>query len=135
MKYLLAMGLAVACAVPIAGCGGGQDRAALAKQAIVVYWSDVNHGKLGAAYSMLTSGNRAVTTFNAYRQNMFGFLTHVTGVTVTPGKPQITDDRATVAINLHSPAAPGSFKAWQHLFWEGGGWRISDQNGGVSSTK
>jgi hypothetical protein len=126
--------MALVCALSVAGCGG-PDRSALAKQAIVNYWSDVNHAKFPAAYALLTSGNRAVTTFSTYRQDMFGFLESVSGITVVPGTPQISDDRATVPIKFESPRAPGFARFWQHLFWENGGWRIADQNGGVSKTK
>jgi hypothetical protein len=134
LRYHLALLLALICAVSLAGCGD-PDRSALAKQAVVTYWSDINHGKFNAAFEMLTSGERGVLTFSSYRQSMFGFLTHVSGVTVTPGDPQVTDDRATVPVGFHSPAAPGTAHFFQHLFWENGGWKIADQNGGVSPTK
>jgi hypothetical protein len=134
VKHLWLLLLALPCVLSIAGCGGS-DRSALAKTAIVNYWSDINRGKFNEAYRLLTSGNRGVTNFSTYRQDMFGFLESVSGITVVPGNPEISDDRATVPIKFESPRAPGYAKFWQHLFWENGGWRIADQNGGVSKNK
>lgn len=136
MKYAIAPILALGIALSSAGCGGsGDDRVALAKQAVTTYWTDVDHGKLLQSYKMLTSGTRSVTAFSSYRSNMIGFLQSVAGVHVVASSPQVSDDRATVPVSLFSPKASGSLKAYQHLFWENGAWRISDQNGGVSSTR
>jgi hypothetical protein len=135
LRYPIALVLACVCAASVAGCGS-DDRSALAKQAIINYWSDINHAKFNAAYGLLTSGNRAVMDFSQYQQNMFGFLEHVAGIHVDPGTPDISDDRATVPIKFRSPKAPGgAANFYQHLFWENGGWRIADQNGGVSQNK
>jgi hypothetical protein len=100
------------------------------------YWHDVTHGKLDAAYTMLTSGIRAVTSKRAYEHSMAGFLKVVGAISIVVHSPRITGDTAVVAIDFSSPKPKvGSLHAYQHLFREGGQWRIADQNGGVSNTR
>jgi hypothetical protein len=125
----------VGLAVVLPALGSGQDRVALAKQATTTYWADIGHGKMSAAYKLLTSGTRQARPFNQYSQDMYSFLTGVSYVSATTGLVQINGDRATVRIHLHSPKTTKTLDAYQHLFWEDGGWRVSDLNGGVSTQK
>lgn len=114
---------------------GQQDRVALARQTVKVYWADIGHGKVRAAYRLLTSGNRQARPFNQYSQDMFGFLTHMAGVTAKVRQVQVNGDQAVVGVSLYSPLSASPLKAYQHLYWESGAWRISDTNGGVSTQK
>lgn len=116
----------------VAGAFGGQSRSALAQQTVNTYWSDVGHAKMSKAYGLLTSGNRAQRPLSQYSQDMFAFLTHVQGLKAKAGKPTVHGDLAVVPVALTSPLSSGSFHAYQHLFWENGGWKISDQDGGLS---
>jgi hypothetical protein len=115
--------------------GFGQDRSALAKQTVATYWSDIGQGKLRQAYAMMTSGNQAARPFKAYEQDMYGFITHVASLKATVGKPTINGDQAVLAVSLRSPLSSQPLHAYQHLYWENGKWRISDTNGGLSSTR
>jgi hypothetical protein len=115
--------------------GFGQDKSALARQTVQTYWFDIGHGKINQAYGMLTSGNQAARPLKYYEQDMFGFLTHVAAVKATVGKPAINGSEATVPVSLNSPLTSQGLHAYQHLYWENGHWRISDTNGGLSSTK
>jgi hypothetical protein len=115
--------------------GFGQDRSALARQTVQTYWSDIEHGKIGQAYAMLTSGNQAARPLKDYQQDMFGFLEHVASVRATVGQPTINGSQAVVPVSLASPLTRQKLKAYQHLFWENGHWRISDENGGLSSKR
>lgn len=115
--------------------GFGQDRSALAKQAVQTYWSDIAHAKMYQAYEMMTSGNRAARPLKYYEQDMFSFLTHVANVKATVGQPAVNGNNAVVPVSLSSPLSSQKLHAYQHLYWESGHWRISDTNGGLSSTK
>jgi hypothetical protein len=119
--------------VAITGCG--EDRAALARKAVKTYWTDISHAKLTQAYHMMTSGNRSAKPLKTYGQDMLGFMQTTGGVTPRIGKAEVHDDRAVVAVSLYSPKSPVPLNAYQHLFWEGSGWKISDENGGLSHKK
>lgn len=112
-----------------------QDRQALARQTIQAYWSDVQHGKVTQAYALLTSGNQASRPLSNYTQDMYGFLEGTGGVQIAVGKAEVNRNFAVVPVTLHSPKSTQNLHAYQHLFWEDGKWRITDPNGGLSSTK
>ena len=122
----------------LAGCGrlelpgSGPDRSALASQTVQTYWNDIGQGKVNQAYDLMTSGNKKSQPREDYDSNMLSFLSQIAGVHVKTGKPSIDGDMATVPIRLYSPKSPVPLKAYQHLFWESGGWRISDAKGGLS---
>lgn len=116
----------------MSGCG--QDRATLARHAVQTYWYDVGHAKLRAAYGMLTSGNQQSEPFKTYDGNILGLLGSTASLHATVGKPTVNGDTATVPVTLHSIRTAKPLAAYQHLYWENGGWRIADQNGGVSHT-
>jgi len=130
--------IAALAASGLTGCGGlslpgsGPDRSELAQHTVQTYWFEIGHGKVNQAYDMLTSGNQRTQTRDQYDQNMYGFLTSVAGVNVKAGKPYVNGDLATVPVSLYSPKSPLPLKAYQHLYWENGQWRISDANGGLS---
>lgn len=135
LVFLVVLGVAAS----LAGCdrfgpfGSGQDRVALARTTVETYWYDIGHGKMTQAYDMMTTGNRRLQKRQVYVQNMFGFVTSMAGVSVKTSHPVVNGDLATVPVRLFSPKAPGSsLKAYQHLFWENGQWRISDDRGGLS---
>jgi hypothetical protein len=121
--------------VVLPALGFGQDRVALAKQATTTYWSDIGHGKMRAAYQLLTSGTQQARPFASYSQDMYGFVASLAYVSATTGSVQVNGDRAIVRVHLHSPKTTQTLDAYQHLYWENGGWRISDMNGGVSTQK
>ena len=117
----------------LAGCG--QDRASLARQTVQSYWVDIEHAHFKAAYQMLTSGQRQVNTLSAFSGNFFGLLQTTAGIEAVVGKPSVNGDFASVPVTLKSPKAPNpkdDLHAYQHLYWESGGWHISDENGGLS---
>lgn len=116
----------------LAGCG--QDRAALARQAVQTYWYDIGHARIRAAYNMLTSGNQQAQSFKTYDTDILGLLTTTENVQATVGKAKVNGDTATVPVTLHSIRTSKPLPAYQHLYWEKGGWRITDQNGGLSQT-
>ena len=134
---LLASALAI---LTLVGCGtafgfGGQDRSALARTAVQNYWNDIGHGKVKVAYYLMTSGNRQTVTLTQYGQSMFDFLKGTEGVAATAGNASVNGDQATVPVTLRSPKTTIKLHAYQHLFWEDGGWKISDPNGGLSQIK
>lgn len=116
----------------LAGCG--QDRTALAHQAVQTYWDDISHAKIRAAYSMLTSGNRQAQSFKTYDTDILGLLANTANLRATVGKPKVNGNFATVPVTLHSIKTSKPLPAYQHLYWENGRWRITDQNGGLSQT-
>jgi hypothetical protein len=120
-------------ALAVTACGS-PDRAALARQTVQTYWSDIGHAKMQQAYNLLTPGNQAARPFDSYSQDMFGFLTSVASVYASVGSPAVKGDFATVPVTLHSPKfAP--LHAYQHLFWQNNQWYISDQNGGLTKSR
>lgn len=130
--------LAGVCAIGLVSCGGGTDRSAAARQTVQNYWGDISHGKMSQAYNMQTTGARQTTTLANYSRNLFDFLQGTAGVRAVVGSATLNGDQAAVAVTLKSPKAPNpksDLHAYQHLFWENGQWRISDQNGGLSHTK
>jgi hypothetical protein len=84
---------------------------------------------------MMTSGNQSARPLRDYEQDMFGFLEHVANVRATTGKPTINGNQAVVPVSLSSPLTSQKLHAYQHLYWENGHWRISDENGGLSSKR
>jgi hypothetical protein len=128
---LIAVALVTAVVV-LPALGFGQNRTALARQATVHYWSLIGHGKLTTAYHMMTSGNRQSITESDYQQNLYNFLTSVGNVWATTGKVDVNGDQAVVAVALHSPKTSAVQKGFQHLYWQDGGWKITDENGGIS---
>lgn len=140
MKYagpLFGFLLIVLCA----GCGqfdmpgSGPNRSALASETVKSYWNYIDHAKIQKAYNMMTSGNRAARRLSDYSQDIFNFLEGTGGITPEVGHAIVSDDRATVPITLVSPRTTAKLHAYQHLFWENGAWKISDQNGQLSHTK
>jgi hypothetical protein len=125
----------VAVVLVSAALGSGPDRAALARQTTTEYWSDIGHGKMLAAYHLLTSGTAQARPFTQYSQDMYGFVAGVAFIWATTGATEVQGDHAIVRVHLHSPKTTRTLDAYQHLFWENGGWRISDLNGGVSQQK
>ncbi len=114
----------------LTGCGGGADRAALAKQTVNTYWSDIGHLQIDKAYDLLSPGNQQTVTRLSFRQNMIGFLESLEGVSGKATNAQVIGDCALVALTLNAPAAQGSsLHTYQHLYWLGGGWRITEPNG------
>lgn len=128
---------ALAGALALSACGG-PNKAALAKQAVQTYWSDIDHFKFKAAYSMLTSGQQQANSFTNYGQDKASFLQSTSGIRAVVGKPSVNGDYAVVPVTLKSPkevSAKQDLHAYQHLYWEGGAWRVSDDNGGLSHNK
>ncbi len=119
----------------LAACGGSANRASLAKAAVTTYWKDVNSAKLDNAYALLTPGIQQSRPKSAYRQDMLGFLSTVGSVTPSVSKPSVNGDRAVVPVLLTFSRQQKTLEAYQHLYWYNGGWRITDENGGVSQTK
>jgi hypothetical protein len=113
------------------GMAGGPDKQALARTTVQDYWHDVNHGKIKQAYGLLTPGVRSGITENQYYQNMLGLLTKAGSITVAVRDTSVNGDLGTVKVTLYSPNAK-PLNAWQHLFWQNGGWLISDNNAYVS---
>ena len=117
-----------------AGCGG-PDRNALARQTVQTYWDDVRHAKFKDAYGKLTSGQQQVNSLGQYARNMFDFLKGTEGVTAIVGNPKVSGDCAKVPVTLKSPKAPNpkdDLHAYQDLYWQNGGWRISNESGGLT---
>jgi hypothetical protein len=121
----------VALAFLLSGCistfGSGPDKQALARQTVQTYWHDINHGKIKQAYSLLTPGVRSGLPESQYYQNMLGLLTNAGSITVGVRNAAVNGDQGTVGVTLYSPKTK-PLKAWQHLFWQNGGWLISDNN-------
>jgi len=113
----------------------GEDRGALATKTVKDYWYDIGHGRFDKSYALLTTGIQASQPPKSYQQNMYGFLTHMGGVSAKTGRPEVAGDRAVVSVSLSAPGNPAHLNAYQHLFWENSGWRISDENGGLSRKK
>jgi len=107
----------------------------LARQTVQTYWSDIGHGKTRAAYDLMTSGNQQVRRFDQYSQDMLGFLTHMNSVTARVLSVQVNGDYAVARVNLYSVLSPTQLSDYQKLYWENGGWRISDANGGLKRQK
>ena len=82
MNYFRAAAIGMMLLVGVSACGTGQDRAALAKQAVQTYWSDINHMKLSQAYNMLTPGTQATRPKSNYMQDMAQYLAATGGITV-----------------------------------------------------
>ncbi|HEY8684075.1 MAG TPA: hypothetical protein VIO57_00555 [Chloroflexota bacterium] len=120
--------------VLLAGCGG-PDKAALAKQTVKDYWTDVNSAKMESAYALLTPGIQQTRPKGQFKQDMFAFLANVGAVTPTVSKPTVNGDRAVVPVFLTFVKQQKTLQAYQHLYWYNGNWRISDENGGVSQQK
>ena len=114
---------------------GQQDRRVLARQTVQTYWGDIGHGKTRAAYALMTSGNQQARPFTQYSQDMYGFLTHMNSLSVTVSQVQVNGDQATARVALYSVLSPTPLRAWQHLFWENGPWRLIDANGGMAPQK
>ena len=116
----------------LAGCGG-ESRATLARQTEQAYWNDIHSAKLDKAYQLLTPGTKSQFSANDFRQSMFNFLQHTSGVTAQVKKVSVVGDCAQVSLDLISPLEPsGKFHVYQHLYWIDGGWHISDQNATLS---
>lgn len=120
--------------VLLAGCGG-PDKAALAKQTVKDYWTDVNSAKMESAYALLTPGIQQTRPKGQFKQDMFAFLASVGAITPTVSKPTVNGDRAVVPVFLTFVKQQKTLQAYQHLYWYNGNWRISDENGGVSQQK
>jgi len=126
--------LALLAIIPVlAAACGGPDRTALAKSTVTAYWTDISHGKFGPAYRMLTPGDRQARPFSGYVSDMQGFMTQVAGLTVHAGKTTVSNDTAVVAVTLHSPLTTVAKHAYQHLYWTGSTWQITDSDGGLSN--
>jgi hypothetical protein len=119
----------------MSGCGNSVDRSALASSAVTTYWNDVNSAHMSKAYALLTPGLQQTSPKDQYTQNMFGFLASVGSITPRVGKPTVNSDRAVVPVFLTFSKQQKTLEAYQHLYWYNGGWRITDENGGVSQTK
>ncbi len=132
MKRGIALLLGSLIITTLSGCG--QDRTALARQTVQTYWNDISKARIHAAYNMLTSGNRQSMPFSTYDQDIMGILTQTAHLQATVGNPKVKGDNATVPVTLHSIRTTKALPAYQHLYWENGAWRITDQNGGVSQT-
>lgn len=131
MRVLAASALALVMTALATACGD-PNKAAMAHDTVARYWSDVSHAKFGEAYKLLTPGVQGAVPADQYAQNMMGFLSNAANVKVDVGKPVVAEDRAVVPVTMHSPKTTAPFHVYQHLFWEDGGWHISDANGGVS---
>lgn len=116
MKYLASCALLVL-TLGVAGCGtigfaNGPDKSALAQKAVESYWRLAGHGKIDAAYAMLTPGVREGIPRNQYAQNIIGLLTRAGSITVKVQKVYVQGDRAQVRLTLYSPkmcrSRPGS---------------------------
>lgn len=116
----------------ISGCGGGQDRSALAKQTVQTYWKDVGTMKLSKAYQMLTPGNRSTTTYSSFTQSFENLLKSTQGLTATVGTPIVDGDHARVLVTLHSPVTSVPKPGCQHLYWQNNRWEITDDAGGLT---
>ena len=130
-RYLALLALIPVVSILASGCGG-PDRSALAKQRVVAYWTAIDHGKFASAYNMLSSGDRQSRDFGSYVSDMRGFLAQVAGLSVKTGKTTVSDDTAVVAVTLHSPLTSVPKHAYQHLYWNGNEWQITDLDGGLS---
>jgi hypothetical protein len=129
----LAVLIVVLAVFVVAPALGSQDKSSLARQATTQYWTDIGHGQIRTAYHMLTSGNQAAIPLSQFSQNMFDFLGSTAGVRAAASTTVVNGDLATVRVKLFSPKTSVPLKAYQHLFWENGHWRISDPNGGLST--
>jgi hypothetical protein len=118
----------------LAGCGS-QDRESLAQQTVKTYWNDVNSAKMTQAYNLLTPGIQQSRPKGQFAQDMFGFLASVGAIKPSVSKAQVNGDRAVVPVYLTFVKQQKTLAAYQHLYWYNGGWRITDDNGGVSQTK
>ena len=81
----------------LAGCGG-PDRAALAKQTVKDYWTDVNAAKMESAYALLTPGIQQTRAKGQFKQDMFAFLATVGAINPSVSKPTVKGDRAVVPV-------------------------------------
>ncbi len=115
---------------------GGPDRSGLARTRVNSYWYDVGHGKWREAYKMMTPGNRQQVTLSNYIQGFVTLLEQTNGIKETTGAIEVNGDFAVATVSLESPRAQGGlFTRYQHLYWDGSDWFISDQAGGLSNTK
>jgi hypothetical protein len=116
----------------LAGCGG-QDRPKLAQQTVSSYWNDLEHLRVDQAYKLLSSGVRSGVSATDFRSNIYGFLQGTAGISAKIGKPEVVGDCAQVPVTLFAPRDPsGPLHGYQHLYWLNGGWKITEQNGGVT---
>jgi len=119
----------------LAGCGG-DDKTALARKTVQIYWQDINQGKWRQAYHMMTTGQQQATTISDYVKNWADFLTNSTGgVTAVVGQPRVDGSCAKVPITLKSPRtySPKQYlHAYQDLYWQNGEWRISNELGALT---
>ncbi|HEX6506650.1 MAG TPA: hypothetical protein VF221_03370 [Chloroflexota bacterium] len=134
MKALRYLAAPVFVMIFIAGCGG-PDRTALAQQTVVNYWTDVNNAKMTEAYKLLTPGIQQTRPKGQFTQDMFGFLSSVGAIKPTVSKATVNGDKAVVPVYLYFVKQQKTLEAYQHLYWYNDGWRITDENGGVSQTK
>lgn len=135
MKQLASLFL-LGLALLTTGCGGtgfasGPDRTALAKQTIKTYWADLVHGKFAAAYGLLTPGVRSGLQLKDYTQSMVGLLTRAATIQAHVKKATVSGNTATVKVKLTTPN-DRPLIAYQHLFWQNGKWRVSDNNAFLS---
>ncbi len=126
---LLSAGLIL---LSLAGCGA--NRTTLATETVQTYWYDVGHAKLHQAWLLLTPGTQQAVPFATYSSNFLGLLSKAANIHAIVGRAVVNDDRAAVKVTLTALVTKNNLHACQHLFWLNGNWRISDQNGGLSTT-
>lgn len=112
-----------------------QDRPRLAQKTVQTYWQDIGTGHVKDAYALLSPGVQAARKYQYFSQDMFGFLTQTAGVQAQVTKPQVNGDQGVVVVTLYAQKQNRRIRAYQHLFWQGDHWVITDQNGGLSQQK
>lgn len=118
----------------IVRASGGQDRNVMAHDRLTAYWHDITHGKWNQAYQMLTPANRKSESTGDFRQSFLQLLEQTGGFTEHTVWVHINGDLATAKVALTAASTPGApFTKYQHLWWDGGDWFISDVSGGLSN--
>lgn len=141
MKQWTLIGVGALVLASIAGCGD-PDKAALARQTVQTYWSDINHGKLKNAWDMLTPGQQQANPLSQWGANIFDFLKQSNGIKVKVGTASVTSTSdgtfASVPVHVSFVAAPdprNDKSGYQHLYWQDGKWLISDESGTLTHRK
>jgi hypothetical protein len=128
-SFLLAIGL-VAC--------GGQDRSSLAKQTVQTYWTSIEKAKMKTAWNILSPGQQQANAYGTWSTNLLDFLKTTDGIVARVGEPVVSGNNASVPVTIRFNKAPNPSNdqhGYQHLYWDSGAWRITDDSGTLTKSK
>lgn len=122
--------------IGLVGCG--QDRSSLAKQSVQNYWNNIEHAKMKTAWNILTPGQEQANPYGPWSTNLLDFLRTTNGIDAKVGEPVVSGDTASVPVTIRfhkAPAPRNDQHGYQHLFWDNGKWRITDESGTLTKSK